>query len=244
MKRFRMGFIGLAGAGLILAFVFFMVGCTTGTNLEGTWLATGLDMAEASPQQEAESRAAIAEFSGSSFEFIAYEDTMQVFGIKGTFSINEDNEILEVTVTHMWEVREDVPDWYEDPDLEDIPFSVSGDTLTMEIPEGPPEGVQFTKTSFTVRTELVDTWYDQDSGDTMDLQSDGTYTWEAYDQSESNTGTWDASAEYLRSVATSFEGQEGYYYGFLNPYEWEGTDTLWLTVDAGAEQEYRTTQPQ
>ena len=89
----------------------------------------------------------------------------------------------------------------------------------------------------------MDTWYDQEvSQGIMILDSDGTYSWEAYDSSVVSTGTWDASAEYLRSVTTSFNDQEGYF-GYLNPYDMPDADTLILDVEDGGTQTYKTTSP-
>lgn len=218
------GLILIAAA--VAAFAFFAAcdssggGSVTASDLAGTWVAVGED-------DEGTGKAMLFEFSGNNFTRIAYTETVddmgQDEGHKGTFTISGD--AFKVTVTEAWDNEGELPNWASGSGSSNVPFTLSGNTLTMTI-DGMT--IPFSKKSFSQPAALVDTWYEAD-GPIMVLESGGTYS---YTGEGTFTGTWAATSNMIRTITTSDGGSEFYIenlydYNFTDPdlvFSWDGTE--------------------
>ncbi len=240
--------IGLAIAGACLLALF---GCSAAggsggeASLEGTWLVTHSEPIGYDPDTpDKVTDAQIFVFSGSEVEMVFYYDTEQVMGQRGVYTVSGDT--LVMTFDEWWDDTGEVPPhWAPDDDSASLAFSLNGDTLSIT-PPGETEGVALTKTTFSVRPELVGTWYGIESvaDKTMELLGTGElnyYTSGSPDTPEQE-GPWAASDSYIRSGNTVSVSME-----YLNPYSLSLLDsgsTLEIEVDGGTTQTYVDTSPE
>ncbi len=130
-----------------------------------------------------------------------------------------------------------VEDWTTNDDGISLSFSASGDTLAI-VPPGETEAIDLAKVVFSIPPELAKTWYGtgQAFGVTMDLAGTGELTYYDGDQLL-QSGPWDASEGYLRSVDQLSESSVGY----LNPYTLQDGDvesTLIVDIEEGGQLTY------
>jgi hypothetical protein len=220
----------MAAVGCVLA----LAGCTTDSapGLDGTWLITYESPIEYDPDTGASADAQIFTFAGSEVEMIFYLETEQVFGQRGTYTASEGT--LSLTLDEWWDSF--ALSWESDDDAVDLTYSLGGDTLSIT-PPGETQGVDLARTSFTVRSELAGTWYGtgEIADETLEARSDGDFYYmdgELLVQS----GIWDASAGYIRSVDTLVG-----YRGYLSPYELRDSGSTLVTGIEGDQQTYTDT---
>lgn len=185
--------IGLAIAGACLLALF---GCSAAggsggeASLEGTWLVTHsepivYDPDAANPLTDAQ----IFVFSGSEVELVFYYDTEQVMGQRGVYTVSGDT--LVMTFDEWWNPGS--LDWTTDDDGASLAFSLNGDTLSIT-PPGETEGVALTKTTFSVRPELVATWYGEGSVAGSEMEFFGTGEFDYFSgELLVQTGSWSAT---------------------------------------------------
>jgi hypothetical protein len=231
--------LGLAIAGTCALVLF---GCSAAggsggeASLEGTWLVTHPEPIVYDPDADNPlTDAQIFVFSGSEVELVFYYDTEQVMGQRGVYTVSADT--LVMTFDEWWNPGS--LDWTTDDDGATLAFSLNGGTLSIT-PPGETEGVALTKTSFSVRPELVGTWYGEESiaGSEMGLAGTGEFAYFSGDVI-AQSGSWSATGSYIRSVDDSVGSM-----GYLNPYQLQdGGARLVIDVDGGTTQTYVDTPP-
>ena len=132
-------------------------------------------------------------------------------------------------MTQVWvDQVDDSPfyNWTTDAQFETMTFELSGDVLDLLSPSGQ---IVLTRTEFSAGGVLVGTWDDTgDNNDQMGLEADGTF-WFSYGNG-TQSGRWDASSGYLRSVVESDTAMAGDFdWGWLNPYSVVDVNTVDVT---------------
>ena len=206
------------------------------TVLDGTWLQTWEDASG-----DAQSQIAVLfEVSGAHYQITFFSDTLQEGGFKGTFEVDADRGVLLASQTHAWD--EDSRNWKPEASEEEVGYVRDGDSLTLTPPEIAP--FLLSRTVFSVRPELVATWYEIEPYDgVLELDADGTFRYTAVGYEQSGP-SWQASDQFIRSVVTSdTEMGQGIEMSFFNAYEMPAPDTLHLAINEAGVQVYSTTEP-
>ncbi|RQV92946.1 MAG: hypothetical protein EH224_13735 [Calditrichaeota bacterium] len=166
------------------------------SDFAGVWMAVGQAGTAEQPF------ALLLEVEGSNFLRVVYENTEQVEGQRGTFSIS--GNTMTVNVTENWGNN----DWYPYTETMSVEVTLSGNTLTMPHPEYDEETITLTKTEFSNPANLTGIWFDGEYN--MELNDNGAYVHAESIPTEESIGNWSASANMFRAVETEYVGNDGY----------------------------------
>lgn len=189
--------------------VTFIPDTTTTTDFSGSWICdfgetlyTLDDMETPDPADDVIADAAVFEVNESSYEFIFYKDTEQVFGSRGT--LNPMGIKIIISFTETWDATNF---WQADSGSEWVDYDLSETELTLD---GPGGELTLNQTSFSQPTDLHGVWASQSTPvQIVAAGEDGNYEFYADDLLyEPETGIWDASATHFRSVTTQRWNEE------------------------------------
>lgn len=160
-----------------------------------------------------------------SFEWIGYEDTVQIDGQRATYSFSDGT--LTLQKTEIWKGA--LHDWVAETGPTTMTFTVDENTLTLDHADL-GGSVVFTKVQEPqILSELVGEWWD-DFGNSMSLADDGTFLWTATGEvPQTQQGRWGANGNYITWVITydGFLGSDCEYNNYCGYTLVEGT----LTID-------------
>ena len=210
--------IGLCITVVLLFSVF--PACDTGVvpvdpaDLVGVWIGAGEGADEA--------YAVLLDLSETEYEYILYENTGQIEGARGTYTIT--GNIMTSSLTEVW--NNETYAWDSETGTDDSEVSLNGNEFTMPhmVQEG--ETVALTKVSFGNPGTFEDMWIDP-SQNTMALNADGSY--EYHEGEDTSTGDWyateNAANNHYRSIQTQWNGADEYYEN-LYYYEFSDNDNI------------------
>ncbi|MDX9800730.1 MAG: hypothetical protein RBT69_05265 [Spirochaetia bacterium] len=171
----------------------------------------------------------ILEIGETDIKAVFYLNSEQVGGFKGTYAVNGDEIVVDVS--HTWN---DEDYWLETEEetVDNLTYSLNGSNLLVTGQDPLETIIEMGKKVFSVKPEYSVAWQWLSDGESspmqLELNSDGTcnnYSGDAITLS----GIWDASDDFLR--ITSTEGDEEIYGYLFNFYESGSSVLLSLSGD-------------
>ena len=222
-------------------------GGTTTASMEGAWLKTWTSDYQYDSNAAHLCTAILAEYSGTAFTLSFYRDTVQVFGLKGSFTKTGDTSgTLAYAANQAW--NSSTKKWEAGSSSMTQTYS-SLTSASAAVSDWNNASLAYAKITFSRPSALVGYWggsYDSGSGSqntSMSLSSAGVY--EFYqDGSKDQTGTWQSGTVsggslFIRTPVTQDGAATGVNIDFLTPYALAGSV---MTCKQGSNPDYVVTK--